>query len=56
MVSTIEIYDPRRGSWVFGEPMNHPRGFSAAAVVKDSIYVIGGLRSGDDINDTVSGF
>ncbi|KAL8196123.1 hypothetical protein R6Q57_025123 [Mikania cordata] len=36
--------------------MNHPWGFSAAAVVKDSIYIIGGLKSGDEINDTASGF
>ncbi|KAI3808691.1 hypothetical protein L1987_24649 [Smallanthus sonchifolius] len=53
MVSTIEIYDPRRGSWVFGEPMNHPRGFSATTVAKDSIYIIGGLKSGDEVNGTV---
>ncbi|KAJ0745243.1 putative DCD domain-containing protein NRP [Helianthus annuus] len=55
MLSTVEIYDPRRGSWVFGKPMNNPRGCSAAAVAKDSIYIIGGVKSGDEINDTVSG-
>lgn len=56
MVSTVEVYDPRAGSWMTGEPMNHPRGFSAAAVAGDSIYVFGGLKSGKEINDTVSGF
>ncbi|KAM0061313.1 putative DCD domain-containing protein NRP [Helianthus debilis subsp. tardiflorus] len=55
MVSAVEIYDPRRGSWVFGEPMKNPRGYSAAPVAKDSIYIIGWLKSGDEINDTVSG-
>ena len=54
MVSTVEIYDPRRGSWMIGEPMNHPRGFSAAAVAKDCVYIFGGLRSGEKINETVS--
>ncbi|KAJ0750050.1 putative kelch-type beta propeller [Helianthus annuus] len=53
MLSIVEIYDPRRGSWVFGKPMNSPQGCSATAVTKDSIYIIGGLKSGDEINDTV---
>lgn len=55
MIPSVEIYDPRRGSWVMGEPMDNPRGFSAAAVVKESIYIFGGLKSGEEINDTVSG-
>ncbi|RYR74133.1 hypothetical protein Ahy_A02g008755 isoform C [Arachis hypogaea] len=25
MVSTIEVFDPRREAWITGEPMNHPR-------------------------------
>lgn len=54
MVPSIEIFDPRLGSWMTGEPMNQPRGYSAAAVLKESIYVIGGVISGDNIIDTVS--
>lgn len=54
MVPSVEIYDPRLGSWMPGEPMNHCRGYSAAAVVKDAIYVIGGVKDGDSIAETVS--
>lgn len=53
MVPSIEIYDPRLGSWMSGEPMKHSRGYLAAAVVKESIYVIGGVKIGDEIVDTV---
>ncbi|KAK4342676.1 hypothetical protein RND71_038492 [Anisodus tanguticus] len=41
MVPRIEIYDPRLGTWMIGEPMNHSRGYSVVAVLKKSNYVIG---------------
>lgn len=55
----MEIFDPRLGLWMTGEPMIRPRGYSGAAVVGESIYVIAGVRGGDDniddnIEDTVS--
>lgn len=53
MVPSIEIYDPRRGTWTIGEAMNYSRGYSAAAVLKESIYVIGGVKSDNEIIDTV---
>lgn len=54
MVSSVEIYEPRRGTWIEGEAMKEARGYSAAAVVKDCIYVIGGYKGeGVDILDTV---
>lgn len=54
MVSSVEIYDPRTGTWITGEPMKDLRGYSAVAVVKDSIYVIGGYKGeAEDILDTV---
>lgn len=54
MVSSVEIYEPRRGTWIEGEAMKEARGYSAAAVVKDCIYVIGGYEGeGVDILDTV---
>lgn len=53
MVPSIEIYDPRLETWMIGEPMNHSRGYSAAAVLKESIYVIGGVQSNEEIVDTV---
>lgn len=54
MVPSIEVYDPRLGSWMSGEPLKHSRGYLGAAVVKEAIYVIGGVKSGSDIVDTVS--
>ena len=53
MVPSVEIYDPRNGSWMTGPAMNIPRGFSAAAVVKESMYVIGGVIDGVTMTDTV---
>lgn len=53
MSSSVEIYDPRLGKWMVGEPMKESRGYLAAAVLKESIYVIGGVKSGEDILDTV---
>lgn len=54
MSPSVEIYDPRLGKWMAGKPMKQSRGYSAAAVVKESIYVIGGVKSGGDVVDTVS--
>lgn len=53
MVPSIEVYDPRLGSWMSGEPMKHSRGYLGAAVVKEAIYVIGGVKNGSEIVDTV---
>lgn len=53
MSSSMEIYDPRLGKWIDGEPMNEPRGYIAAAVLKESMYVIGGIQSGEDIVEPV---
>ncbi|KAG9139173.1 hypothetical protein Leryth_024668 [Lithospermum erythrorhizon] len=53
MASNMEIYDPRLCKWMPGDPMNQPRGFSAAAVLKDSIYVIGGVESLSEMVDSV---
>jgi len=54
MVQSIEVFDPRLGTWTMGEPMSHPRGYCAAVVVKESIYMIGGVKVGEDIVDIVS--
>lgn len=53
MVPSIEVYDPRLGSWMSGEPMKLSRGYLGAAVVKEAIYVIGGVKNGSEIVDTV---
>ncbi|KAJ8570909.1 hypothetical protein K7X08_037881 [Anisodus acutangulus] len=52
-VSSIEIYDPRRGTWMIGEPMNYPTGYSTTAVLKESIYVIGGVQSDNELIDMI---
>lgn len=54
MVPSIEVFDPCLGAWMMGEQMNQSRGYFAAAIVKESIYVIGGVKLGDNIVDTVS--
>ncbi|KAG4915400.1 hypothetical protein JHK87_052957 [Glycine soja] len=52
IVPSIEVFDPRLGAWTIGEPMNHRRGYSAAVVVKESIYMIGGVKVCENIVDT----
>jgi hypothetical protein len=54
MVPSVEIFDPRLESWMTGEPMKKPRGYSAVGVVNESIHVIGGVQVGQNIVDTVS--
>lgn len=44
-IPTVEVFDPRRGSWTITEPMNEPRGYVATAVIGDAIYVFGGLKN-----------
>ncbi|KZT75455.1 kelch-like protein diablo [Dorcoceras hygrometricum] len=53
MVPSVEIYDPRLGTWMSGEPMKQSRGYSATAVVGESIYVIGGLTDNKEVLDTI---
>ncbi|KHN24901.1 Kelch-like protein 18 [Glycine soja] len=52
IVPSIEVFDPRLGAWTIGEPMNHRRGYSAVVVVKESIYMIGGVKVCENIVDT----
>lgn len=54
IVPSVEIFDPRLESWMTGEPMKKPRGYSAVGVVNESIYVIGGVQVGQNLVDTVS--
>lgn len=55
MVSNVEVYDPRQGGvWMTSEPMKQYRGYLAAAVVKNSIYILGGVGRGDKVLDTVT--
>ncbi|GAU17154.1 hypothetical protein TSUD_177840 [Trifolium subterraneum] len=58
MVSSVEVFDPRLGKWMTEETsMNHCRGYFAAAVVKESIYVIGGANNDcETMLDTVENY
>ena len=53
MVSTVKMFDPRVGSWMMEESMNEARGYFGAVVLRDSIYVLGGLNNNGTILDTV---
>lgn len=43
MVASVEVFDPRRGTWISEAPMNESRGYFAAAGLNGSIYAIGGI-------------
>lgn len=53
MISDIEVFDPRLDSWVMSKPMKFARGYSAAAVLGNSLIVIGGIDDQIKIVDTV---
>ncbi|MCL7048193.1 hypothetical protein MKW94_016027 [Papaver nudicaule] len=53
MVSSVEEFDPRNNSWVRGDKMTEARGYSTAAVIGESIYVISGLKDGKVLTETV---
>lgn len=53
MVSCVEAYEPRMSSWAMVEPMKAVRGYAATTVLGGSIYVIGGVKDGKVILDTV---
>jgi N-acetylneuraminic acid mutarotase len=53
MVSSVEIFDPRRNSWRVGDPMNFPRGYASTVTLGDNVFVIGGLQSSEKFMDSV---
>jgi N-acetylneuraminic acid mutarotase len=54
MVSSVEIFDPRRNSWRVGDSMNFPRGYASTVTLGDNVFVIGGLQSSEKFMDSVS--
>lgn len=46
-LSSVEEFDPARGSWTQITPMLTPRAGAAAAVVQKQLYVCGGWGNGD---------
>eukprot|EP00747_Dinoflagellata_sp_TGD_P001013 gnl/TRDRNA2_/TRDRNA2_101385_c0_seq1.p1 gnl/TRDRNA2_/TRDRNA2_101385_c0~~gnl/TRDRNA2_/TRDRNA2_101385_c0_seq1.p1 ORF type:complete len:417 (+),score=56.88 gnl/TRDRNA2_/TRDRNA2_101385_c0_seq1:123-1373(+) len=50
-LSSVERFDPHRGSWVQSEPLRTPRSGCAAVVVGGRLYVIGGSSAhGEDLS------
>ena len=56
MVATVEVYDPRYGTWMDEAPMNYSRGYSATVALGDSIYAIGGMGENGEIVEKVHPF
>jgi hypothetical protein len=44
--STVEAYDPVTDTWAWKADIPTARAFASTAVVSDTIYVIGGQRTG----------
>ncbi|KAI3875061.1 hypothetical protein MKW98_019634 [Papaver atlanticum] len=53
MVSSVEVFDPRKNSWILSDEMKEARGYATAAVIGESIFVISGLKDGKLLTDTV---
>uniref|UniRef100_A0A803N6Z8 Uncharacterized protein n=1 Tax=Chenopodium quinoa TaxID=63459 RepID=A0A803N6Z8_CHEQI len=53
MVASVKVFDPRRGTWMSEASMNHSRGYSAAVVLNDRIYAIGGMGGNENVLDKV---
>ena len=48
-LSTIEIYDPQTDKWTQGGDMPVGKSGHAAEVIDGKIYILGGLRAGEDL-------
>lgn len=44
-MKSVECYSPALNTWSLTTPMSVARASSAAAYIRDKIYVIGGVRS-----------
>lgn len=53
MAASVEVFDPRVGSWMMGEQMNDSRGHFGAVVIGGKIYAIGGMNDREEILATV---
>lgn len=54
MVPTVEVFEPRVGSWTMLEPMKYARGYMGTVTLGNTIYVISGMQENEEILDTVS--
>jgi len=46
-LDSVEKYDPRENRWTWVAPMNTKRTFFGGAVLKNKIYVAGGINNGE---------
>ncbi|GMH13315.1 hypothetical protein Nepgr_015156 [Nepenthes gracilis] len=53
MISSVEVFDPRIGSWTMADSMNEPRGYMGAVTIRNSIYAIGGIQNDNKISNSV---
>lgn len=53
MVSSVEVFDPRNGSWMMGEAMRVSRAYLGSFVLGGKLYVIGGMQD-NEVLDVVS--
>ena len=56
IVPTVEIYDPRRGTWTAGPPMPVGRMNASSAVLDGKLYVFGGVQADRRYADTTYRF
>lgn len=54
MTASLEVYDPRVGTWMVSSTINQERGYASAVMVGERIYVIGGVQSDEKILHVVS--
>ncbi|KAI3886783.1 hypothetical protein MKW92_045415 [Papaver armeniacum] len=53
MVSSVDVFGPRKNSWIVSDEMNEARGYATTSVIVESIFVISGLKDGKLLTDTV---
>ena len=53
MVPTVEVFEPRVGSWMTSEPLKCARGYMGTVTLGNNILVIGGTREEHEVLDTV---
>ena len=49
-VGIVEVYDPGLNEWAFGKSMPTPRRMAVAGVIGDRIYVVGGFKAEENLD------
>ncbi|KAL0299340.1 UNVERIFIED_CONTAM: B2 protein [Sesamum radiatum] len=56
MVSSIEVLDPRVGSWMMEEPMQAAKGYFGSFVLGEKLYVVGGCMQEMEVLDVIESY